>query len=103
MYAVYCDLKVSCLIQAIFSLLILHTVSFLLISSLVFPSQIDLYGAGATVSVLSGIFDSECLPECHVFVHVRPLAAQDLLCPTLRFRFTVLQTHFVLQSGSLRC
>jgi len=46
MYAVYSDMKVSCLIQAIFSLLILNTVSFLLISSL----QIDLYGEGATVS-----------------------------------------------------
>lgn len=53
MYAVYCDINVSCLIQAIFSLLILHTVSFLLISSLVFPFQIHLYGADATVAFMT--------------------------------------------------
>ena len=85
-------------IQTIFSLLILHRVSFLL-TSLVFPFQIDLCGAGATVSLLSGIL-TECLPECHFLVQMRPLAAKHLLYPTLRFRFTVLQTHFVLQSGS---
>ena len=90
MYAVFCDLKFSCLIQAIFSLLIPHTVSFLLISSLVFPfSNWPLWHGYHSVSaqwhfwqwVSSWVQCARSFICGHLLLrtfHMRPLAAQDL-------------------------